>query len=95
MKITFVGKIAALGIWFLTFPAAAHDESEPAYLELPSDWTGFYLGGGPTYANVYSWTDEADYGDADYGDGDIGYTLNAGYRFNPWLASRTVVFRYR
>jgi OOP family OmpA-OmpF porin len=52
--------------------------------------SGFYVGAGAGYSNVYSWEDDNDDddfdGSIDNGDGDFGFSLITGYRFNPYIA---------
>jgi hypothetical protein len=50
--------------------------------------SGWYAGGGFSYSDVYSYTDDCwgCYGSATYGDSDNGYTITAGYRTTRYLA---------
>lgn len=77
------------GIPGLSALTAVANTNDPFALE--EDWSGFYVGAGAGYANVYSWEDDDDDDDfdfdTDYGDGDLGFIISGGYRFNPYLAA--------
>jgi hypothetical protein len=51
-----------------------------------ADGVGFMLGGGGYYANVDSKVDWEDIGDINFDDSSFAYNLDAGWRFNKWIA---------
>ncbi|MDH4110046.1 MAG: porin family protein [Gammaproteobacteria bacterium] len=77
-----MNRIVELGLVFallcLPIPALSQDRVEP----------GWYVGGGASLNDVYSYDDYCwgCYGSSEYGDGDIGFTLTGGYRINDFLA---------
>jgi hypothetical protein len=59
--------------------------------------SGWYLGGGISYNNVYSYDDTSYgcygcYGDAEYGDSATDFTLTGGYRVSEYLAVEASYF---
>ena len=65
---------------FLSSPLAA----DP-FIKFPNDHTGFYVGGGAAFTNVLA-TDGDGTTSWERGDTDYGWIVNAGYRFNPFIA---------
>ncbi|MGI9341882.1 MAG: porin family protein [Gammaproteobacteria bacterium] len=52
----------------------------------PNDRRGSYLGGGVTVTNVYAEDADVAAGSFERGDSDYGFTISAGYRFNPIIS---------
>ena len=71
----------------LMLPIMALLAATPSHSEelFPNERPGFYLGGGPSFTNVLA-TDDNTTASSERGDSDYGFAINAGYRFNPWLA---------
>jgi len=82
IRITKTGLIAFLLIW----PMAAHSQE--------TFESGWYVGGGISYNNVYAYDDVCYdcYGGAEYGDSATDFTLTGGYRIGRYFAVEASYF---